>query len=312
LAREQALREEQENFLKTQQKNFEEQQKKREENFANQIKEAEIAEKKKQAAIEELDKQNKFQQEKLEKDKELAEKELAEKLNQIKTEDEVEKQKILKQHQERMATLEKEKLENDRLLVAKKKRQEEELTKLREKNRNDLQEAQAKLDADRLKAEEELNRLKEEDKLRKQRERDAQKERERDELRGQQRRKDFAVTKLRDKAWEELMNYSLGYDEVKYDTELDGKPVEYKFVESRSLGGYLMMPTLKEIFDRYPGVKVSLRGVENLSKKRVNDRPMTHDDVKNVKKLADRFLGFFTKEEWKKKIEQLDDENLLE
>ena len=93
------------------------------------------------------------------------------------------------------------------------------------------------------------------------------------------------------------MNYSLGYDEVKYDTKLNGKPVEYKFIESRSLGGYLMMPTLKEIFDRYPGVQVKLGGVENLAKKRVGGRQMNYDDIKNVKKLADRFPGFFTKEE---------------
>src|SRR5437667_10054916 len=108
------------------------------------------------------------------------------------------------------------------------------------------------------------------------------------------------------------MNYSLGYDEVKYDTQLDGKPVEYNFVESRSLGGYVSMPTLKEIFDRYPGVKVKLGGVENITKKRTGGRSMTYDDIKNIKKLANRFLGFFTKEEWKKNIEKLDDENLLE
>ncbi|CAI2185135.1 13962_t:CDS:2 [Funneliformis geosporum] len=281
LARESALREERANFLKTQQKNFEEQQKKREENFTNQQKETEIAEKKKQAAIDELDKQNKFQQEKLEKDKKLLEEETQKKLEQIKTEDETEKQKILKQHQERMATLEKEKLENDRLLEAKKKREEEELTSLKEKNRHELKEAQIKLDAERAKSETELERLKEEDQQRKQREKDLQKEREQDQFRGEQRRKEFAIS----------------FDEVKYDTKLDGKPVKYEFVESRSLGGYLMMPTLKEIFDRYPGVSVKLGGVENLAKKRIGGRPMNYDDIKNIKKLADRFPGFFTKEE---------------
>lgn len=69
---------------------------------------------------------------------------------------------------------------------------------------------------------------------------------------------------------------------------------------------------MKEIFDRYSGVKISLRGVENLGEKRVGGRPMTYDDIKNVKKLVDRFPSFFTKEEWKHKIEQLDDEKLLE
>jgi len=93
------------------------------------------------------------------------------------------------------------------------------------------------------------------------------------------------------------MSYDLGFDEVKFYTRLNDKPIEYDFKLSKSRGGYKQMPTLKEIFDHYPAAKISLKGVENLKNKLVGDRPMTYDDIKNVKKLADRFPGFFTKEE---------------
>jgi len=98
------------------------------------------------------------------------------------------------------------------------------------------------------------------------------------------------------------MNYSLGYDDIKYGTELNGKPVEYDFKVSRSQGGYTTMPTVKELFERYPGVKIRLVSIENTLKNKVVEtesgrRPMTRDDVKNVVKLSERVMRFLTKEE---------------
>ena len=63
------------------------------------------------------------------------------------------------------------------------------------------------------------------------------------------------------------MNYSLGYDDIKYGTKLNDKPVEYDFKVSRSQGGYTTMPTVKEIFEHYSGVKIKLVGIENLKNK---------------------------------------------
>ena len=111
------------------------------------------------------------------------------------------------------------------------------------------------------------------------------------------------------------MNYGFGYDEVKFGTLLNDQAVEYEFQVSRSQGGYRMMPTVKNIFDRYPGVKIKLMGIEDLKNKLVtedgNTRPMTKDDVKNVAKLADRVKGFLTKEERKERINQLDTKGLF-
>jgi len=89
----------------------------------------------------------------------------------------------------------------------------------------------------------------------------------------------------------------LGHDEVKFGTLLDGKPVNYHFQKSRSRGGYVQMPSVKEIFAHYPGVKIKLVGVEDLKDKLRGDRAMTMDDVKNVVKLANRYPGFYTEEE---------------
>src|SRR4051812_28758627 len=112
------------------------------------------------------------------------------------------------------------------------------------------------------------------------------------------------------------MNYSLGYDEMKLGTQLDGKPVEYDFKVSSGQGGYRSMPTVKEVFNQYPGVKIKLVGVDDLKHKLVETesgtRPMTTEDVKNVLKLADRVRGFLSKEEWKDRINQLDTEGLFE
>jgi len=57
------------------------------------------------------------------------------------------------------------------------------------------------------------------------------------------------------------------------------------------------MPSVKEIFTHYPGVKIKLVGVEDLKDKLAGDRPMNYEDVKNVVKLANRYPGFYTEEE---------------
>jgi hypothetical protein len=112
------------------------------------------------------------------------------------------------------------------------------------------------------------------------------------------------------------MNCCLGYDDMKFGTQLNDKPVEYDFKVSRSRGGYVTMPTIEEVFNQYPGVKIKLVGVDDLKNKVVQtesgSRPMTTDDIKNVSKLADRVRGFLTKEEWKERINQLDTEGLFD
>ena len=108
------------------------------------------------------------------------------------------------------------------------------------------------------------------------------------------------------------MNYSLGHDEVKFGTLLNGNPVDWHFQVSRSRGGYIRMPTVKEIFQEKPGVKIKLVGITDLKNKLVNDRPMTMDDVKNVTILAGEYPDFYTKEEWQENIKKLDKLGLLE
>ncbi|CAG8662470.1 6045_t:CDS:2 [Cetraspora pellucida] len=76
----------------------------------------------------------------------------------------------------------------------------------------------------------------------------------------------------------------------KFGTLLNGSPINYHFQKSKSRGGYVQMPTVKEIFQQYPGVKIKLVGVKDLKDKLVNNRPMTLDDVKNVAILAGEYL----------------------
>ncbi|KLL05415.1 MAG: hypothetical protein MRERV_1c103 [Mycoplasmataceae bacterium RV_VA103A] len=315
-AREKALREETEAHLANQQKIIEEQQQARQEAFNNQQKEAELAEEKKRKDIENLEKQNQFAKEQLEKQKELLEKETQEKLAKIAAEDEKERQKILKQQQEREMALENERRENERNLQDQKQRWEDELKKLKQNNEKELQEAKNKLDAEKKKAEEDLNRLKEEEKLAEQEKEKRKKELEKAKLLNKKKQaeleKEFEISKLQAKAWDELMNYSLGHDEVKFGTLLNGNPINYHFQKSKSRGGYVQMPTVKEIFQQYPGVKIKLVGVKDLKDKLVNDRPMTLEDVKNVAILAGEYPDFYTEEEWRQKIRELDKIGLLE
>ncbi|MCE8163786.1 MAG: hypothetical protein I3274_06280 [Candidatus Moeniiplasma glomeromycotorum] len=305
LVREQALKEEQETFFATQQKNLEERKKKAEENFQNQQKEAEIAEKKKQTIIDELEKENELQKQKLEKEKELLEKEMEIKLKKIATDDEKGRQEILKQKQLAEARLEEERLENERELIRKKDKREEELKKLKEKNKTELAEAEQELETEKQKYEEERAKIEREEKIRRDKETE---ERKMDLDRERTRKAEFKRGQIHEKAWNELLNYSLGKSEMEQGVRVDGEKVNYVFRRSSSRGGFINMPTLNEIWNHYPNAKIKLVGVENLTNKLHGDRPMIFEDVKYVARLANRFSEqFFGKDEWKEKINSLNE-----
>jgi len=89
---------------------------------------------------------------------------------------------------------------------------------------------------------------------------------------------------------------------------VDGNKVNYVFQESRSQGGYINMPSLEEVWGRYPNAKIKLVGIENLKKKLHGGRAMTSDNVKYVARLANRFDNqFFSIDEWKEKINSLNE-----
>ena len=312
-AREQALKEEQEAFLANQQKIIEEQQKSREEAFKNQQKEAELAEQKKRDAIETLSQQNKFQQEQLEKQKELLEKETQEKLAKIAVDDSKARQAILDQQKKDELALEQKRRENEAKLLRQKTKREKELNDLKENNKNDLQAAQDKLVDDKAKAEEELNNLT------KKREQAAKKaeldkiERDKASKLEEERQEVVAIEKMRERAWNALMNYSLGKKELeKCSNDGSGQPVYYNFLDMG--GSYLSMPTIEDIFKEGMDVKVNIYHCTVAGKvKGQFNTPMTDEDIKEIKILAGKFGNhFYTKTELRRKVDSLDDPKLFD
>ena len=281
--------------------------------------------------MEELERQNKFNKEQLEKNIKLLEEEAQRKLENIAHDDLKARAEIEKKRKDDEAALKQRVAEEEQDLLNQKRKKEDELNKLREKNRLDLEKAQQDLEARKKKDAEELTNLA---KVREQQAKEAQQElenlkakrAEEEKINQEKIRNQAELEKLTSKDRERFAKLNRIWSYIEYLIK-DSTIFQYSYNEAalRYKGEkitnlsyigeketYEGWTYVHDLWKRYPGIEINF-AIINKS----GNHSWTWDS-KRAKNAYDKFVNgvlgnrFYTEAAIKEKIKEIQDVNYVD